>query len=104
MQKVISIRSTQSGLDRNLEEYKRAGWKVLSITKGPEWSRLFLTYKWTVVLEKEETKVEHVEEPKQVQDSGPATELMKAKELLSQGVITQEEFDQMKKKILEGDN
>lgn len=100
MQKVISIRSTQGGLDKNLEEYRRAGWKVLSITKGSEWSRIFLTYKWTVVLEKEDAKVERVEEPKQEQSGGPASELMKAKELLSQGVITQEEFDQIKKKIL----
>ncbi len=52
MQQVITIRSSQRALNEKLSTYLRSGWKVVSITKGSEWTRVLTTYSWTVVLEK----------------------------------------------------
>ncbi len=51
MQKIITIRASQGNLNKTLTAFTRAGWKVLSVTKGSELGRVGFSYKWTVVLE-----------------------------------------------------
>ncbi len=95
MQKVIQIRSSQRNLDQALAPYKRGGWRVVSVTRGSEWTRVLFTYTWTVILEKEEPRP-----APQEASGGPASELAKAKELYDQGAITYSEYEALKKKIL----
>ena len=55
MQRVITVRASQSDLNEILERFVSAGWKVLSATKGSEWGRVGFSYKWTIVLERPDT-------------------------------------------------
>ena len=93
MQKVITIRASQSGLEKHLSYYLNAGWKIVSTTRGSEWGRVLNTYRWTVILEKEDAN-----------DSNrlgtTADELLKAKRLLDSGAISEEEYQKLKDKII----
>ena len=51
MQKVITVRASQSDLDRKLNELTKMGWKVVSVTKGSELGGVGFSYKWTIVLD-----------------------------------------------------
>ena len=94
MQKIVEVRASQGSLSNKLSEYLKAGWTIVSTTRGSEWTRILNTYKWTVVLEKAEPKKE--EKP----HSTIASELMNAKQLLDSGAITKEEFNKIKEKLL----
>ncbi len=95
-QKVVTIRCRQGNLEKYLEDYRKEGWRVVSTTKGPEITRIFFTYNWTIVLEKDD----HRPAPKPVVKPTPADELLKAKKLLDDGAITEDEYDKLKQKIL----
>lgn len=94
MQKVIEIRSSQGALAENLSYYTKQGWRIVSTTKGSEWTRMFNTYKWTVVLEKNKPA------PKTTSSNSIADELIKAKQLLDSGAITETEYNALKNKLL----
>ena len=96
MQKIITIRSSQGNLDDNLKEYTRNGWRIVSTTKGSEWTRVFNTYKWTIVLEKAET----VKQKPAESGSSVTEELEKAYKLYESNAITLEEYNRLKEKIL----
>ena len=51
MQRVITIRASQSDLDLLLSELALLKVRVVSVTRGSEWGRVGFSYKWTVVLE-----------------------------------------------------
>ena len=94
MQKIVTVRASQKGLSDELEEYTSQGWRIISTTKGSEWTRIFNTYKWTVVLEKPEIKKPIPSRPSVVE------EIAKAKSLLDSGAITKEEFERIKADLL----
>ena len=96
MQKIVTIRSSQGNLNENLREYTRSGWKIVSTTKGSEWTRVLNTYKWTVVLEKEEPAKQKPAES----SSSVTEELEKAHKLYESNAITLEEYNKLKEKIL----
>lgn len=96
MQKIVTIRSSQGNLYSNLSEYTRNGWRIVSTTKGSEWTRMLNTYKWTVVLEKEETTKQNTQEKK----LSITEELEKAHKLYESKAITLEEYNKLKEKIL----
>ncbi len=121
MQKIINIRSSQGGLANKLACYTTDGWRIVSAVRGSEWSRIFNTYKWTVILEKDEPAKqqqkaapaapakkeikppvleEKKEEPQLDESKALATELQRAKSLYDSGVITEEEYEKLKAKIL----
>ena len=96
MQKIIEIRSSQGNLNDNLREYTSRGWKIVSTTRGSEWTRVWNTYKWTVILEKEEPA-----EQNSIQSSSSVTdELERAHKLYESNAITLEEYNKLKEKIL----
>ncbi len=51
MQKVITIRASQSDIEEACKKFIALGWRVLSASKGSEWGRVGLSYKWTIILE-----------------------------------------------------
>ncbi len=55
MQRVITVRASQSDLNVALGKIVSSGWKVLSTTRGSEWGRVGFSYKWTVILERPDT-------------------------------------------------
>lgn len=93
MQKIVEVRASQGSLSKKLSEYLNDGWRIVSTTQGSEWTRLLNTYKWTVVLEKDEPK-------KEEKTNNVASELMNAKQLLDSGAITEEEFNKIKDNLL----
>ena len=93
MQKVITIRASQSGLEKHLSHYLNAGWKIVSTTRGSEWGRVLNTYRWTVILEKDDVNSSN-------KLGSTADELLKAKRLLDSGAISEEEYQKLKDKIL----
>lgn len=97
MQKIISLRESQKGLDEALKSYVKAGWKVVSTTRGGEWTRILNTYKRTVILEIEDKTVKK-ENPDKV---GLSDQIEKANKLYKDGAITEEEYIALKKKLLD---
>ena len=94
MQKIIEVRSSQGSLAEKLYAYTSQGWRIVSTSRGSEWTRILNTYKWTVVLEKvEPTK-------KSLHNERVVDELMKAKQLLDRGAITEAEYNRLKNKLL----
>ena len=51
MQKIVTIRASQKDLEKALTKFVSFGWRVLNATKGSEWGRVGLSYKWTIVLD-----------------------------------------------------
>ena len=51
MQKIFLVRASQKDLIKGLDKLIQKGIKVISITRGSEWWRIGLSYRWTVVLE-----------------------------------------------------
>lgn len=51
MQKIVNIRSSQFALKESLEMFVAKGWKIVSISKGSELTRLVFSLRWTVLLE-----------------------------------------------------
>ena len=97
-QEIITIRSSAGNLEDKLREWTDDGWRIVSTTRGSEWTRVWNTYKWTVVLEKEEKVVQ--KKPSQTDKTSDLDELIKLKKLLDDNAITQEEYDILKKKII----
>ena len=93
MQKVINVRASQRGLSDELAPYIRQGWRIVSTTKGSEWTRILNTYKWTVVLEK-------TENANKTSTETMTSELQHAYELYKSGAISLDEYNKLKEKIL----
>ena len=68
MQTFVNIRSSQRGLQECLEKFTASGWKVLSVTKGSELTRIGFSIKWTVILENDAEDAD-VDELNQIADS-----------------------------------
>lgn len=51
MQKIVNLRASQGDLDDALDQFVKDGWKIISVTRGSEWSRVGFSYNWTIVLE-----------------------------------------------------
>ena len=94
MQKIIEIRSSQGALAEKLYDYTRQGWRIVSTNRGSEWTRILNTYKWMVILEKDDPA------PKTTSSNSIADELIKAKQLLDSGAITETEYNALKNKLL----
>ncbi len=51
-QMVVTVRATSANLAEQLRPYTSQGWRILSTTRGGESTRMYTTYKWTVILER----------------------------------------------------
>ena len=56
MQKVVTIRASQGDLEQVTAKFIAQGWRVVSVTKGSEWGRVGMSYKWTFILEMDDEK------------------------------------------------
>ena len=56
MQKVVTVRASQKDLEQVTAKFISQGWRVVSVTKGSEWGRIGLSYKWTIILEIDDNK------------------------------------------------
>ena len=93
----ISVRATESGLEKQLQPYFDKGWHVLSKRRGSWWGKMGNTYNWSVILEKEDEKRPAVA-PTNL--SSITDELTKLSKLTESGAITNEEYEQLKKRLL----
>ena len=101
MQKVINVRASQRGLEDELAPYIRQGWRIVSTTKGSEWTRMFNTYRWTVVLEKTvSTNKASTKTMTKASTKTITSELQHAYELYKSGAISLDEYNKLKGKIL----
>lgn len=86
---------------KTIEQYEKDGWKLVSKTKSgnfdPMKGLLFSVPTWSLTFSKPDAKTDG-------NSSSAINELKKAKELLDSGIISQDEFDSIKKKLLNGLN
>lgn len=86
----------ESEIMKTIQQYEKDGWKLVSKTKtgnfDPMKGLLFSIPTWSLTFSKPDRGVENC--------SSVVSELKKAKDLLDSGVISQEEFNSIKKKIL----
>lgn len=86
----------ESEIMKTIQQYKKDGWKLVSKTKignfDPMKGLLFSIPTWSLTFSKPDRGVENC--------SSVVSELKRAKDLLDSGVISQEEFNSIKKKIL----
>lgn len=94
----ISVRSSESGLEKELRPYLSKGWHVLSKRRGTWWGKIGTTYNWQVVLEKPD---EPRPAPQRGNLSNVTEELAKLAKLKQDGVITEEEYEKLKKRLLD---
>lgn len=55
MQKVITVRASQKDIEQVTAKFIAQGWHVVSVTKGSEWGRIGMSYKWTFILEMDDS-------------------------------------------------
>lgn len=86
----------ESEIMKTIQQYEKDGWKLVSKTKtgnfDPMKGLLFSIPTWSLTFSKPDRGVENC--------SSVVSELKRAKDLLDSGVISQEEFNSIKKKIL----
>lgn len=86
----------ESEIMKTIQQYEKDGWKLVSKTKtgnfDPMKGLLFSIPTWSLTFSKPDRGVENC--------SSVVSELKKAKDLLDSGVISQEEFNSIKKKLL----
>ena len=52
----VTIRASQSDIEKACTKFISFGWRVLSTSKGSEWGRVGASYKWTIILEIDDDK------------------------------------------------
>ena len=86
----------ESEIMKTIEQYENDGWKLVSKTKSgnfdPMKGLLFSVPTWSLTFSKPDSNNN---------SSSVMSELKKAKDLLDAGVISQSDFDVIKKKLLD---
>lgn len=86
----------ESEIMKTIQQYEKDAWKLVGKTKtgnfDPMKGLLFSIPTWSLTFSKPDRGVENC--------SSVVSELKKAKDLLDSGVISQKEFNSIKKKIL----
>jgi len=96
----VSFRASNKGAEKKIQEYEKEGWKVISKERGSWWGKMGSTYNWRLVLEREDTSESEKDESEKSNKENVVDQLVKLKKLLDEGAINQEEYEILKKRIL----